>query len=185
MRLAGRNRSRVNDFHLLVTLRSFIEYARRGIWFLAWASDEQLHAAGELTFDRSGSPSLVRMDKVINGALGLGRVCHLLMAVEGGNEPFLDCLHALTHGNPISVRMVGFGLAKLFDIEKLLARAEVEQHLFTILVYRRLLGQELRDIWETLSAIHNRPDEMKANATIAASQVKQKGLDSFFRETQS
>src|ERR1019366_9005314 len=51
----------VNDFHFLVTLRSFIEYTRRGIWFLAWASEEKLRAAGTLTFDRAGSPGLAAM----------------------------------------------------------------------------------------------------------------------------
>ena len=72
----------VNDFHFLVTLRSFIEYTRRGIWFLVWATDAELRAAGELTFDRAGSPSLVHMDKMINHALGLGQVSHLLEPVS-------------------------------------------------------------------------------------------------------
>lgn len=28
-----------NPFHFLVSLRSFIEYTRRGIWFIVWASN--------------------------------------------------------------------------------------------------------------------------------------------------
>ena len=77
----------INDFHFLVTLRSFIEYTRRGIC-LGPASDKQLHAAETLTFDRSGSPGLARMDKMINKALGLGEVCYLLNTVKGVNEPY-------------------------------------------------------------------------------------------------
>ena len=34
-----------NDFHFLVTLRSFIEYTSRGIWFLAWATEKRLERA--------------------------------------------------------------------------------------------------------------------------------------------
>jgi hypothetical protein len=165
----------VNNFHFLVTLRSFIEYNRRGFWFLAWASEKQLEAAETLTFDRSGSPSLVRMDEMVNQALGLGKVSHLLTRPKGINEPFLNCLHALTHGNPISVRMVGIGLEKIFDTEKLLARAELEQHLFAILLYRRSLGEELTSIWKILAPICNRPDEMRANAKIAAFQLEKMG----------
>jgi hypothetical protein len=145
---------RVNDFHLLVTLRSFIEYTRRGIWFLAWASEDKLGAAEKLTFERSGSPSLV-MDEKINKALRLGSVCHLLEKVALVNEPFLDCLHALIHGNPISVRMLGIGLDKLLQTDKLLIRAEMELNIFRILVYRRALGDELVDsVWSMLAAIH-------------------------------
>jgi hypothetical protein len=47
----------INDFYFLVTLRSFIEYTRRGIWFLAWASEEDLRKAERLTFKQPGSPS--------------------------------------------------------------------------------------------------------------------------------
>ena len=36
-----------NNFHFVVTMRSFIEYTRRGIWFLAWATDEQVQAVKE------------------------------------------------------------------------------------------------------------------------------------------
>lgn len=57
-----------NDFHFLITLRSFIEYSRRGIWFLAWATEHELRTATKLTFSKSGSPGLVRMDEMINEA---------------------------------------------------------------------------------------------------------------------
>ncbi|MGA7622127.1 MAG: hypothetical protein WB630_09695 [Candidatus Acidiferrales bacterium] len=33
-----------NDFHFVGTMRSFIEYTRRGTWFLAWASEKQVQA---------------------------------------------------------------------------------------------------------------------------------------------
>jgi hypothetical protein len=114
----------VNDFHFLVTLRSFIEYTRRGIWFLAWADEQELRRAEKLTFDRSGSPNLVRMDEMINEALGLGKVSYLRDLVSGINEPFLDGLHALTHGNPISVRFLAFDLVRIFQTERLLERAD-------------------------------------------------------------
>jgi hypothetical protein len=55
----------VNDFHFLVTLRSFIEYTRRGIWFLVWASEEILKKTGDLTFERAGSPNLASMDAML------------------------------------------------------------------------------------------------------------------------
>lgn len=166
-----------NDFHFLISLRSFIEYTRRGIWFLAWASDERLQNAGKLTFKRSGSPNLVRMDEMINGELGLGAKSHLRDPVKGLNEPFVDCLHALTHGNPISVRFMAFGLHKIFQTDKLLVRAEMELNLFTILVCRRALGEDLRSIWRTLAALNDHPNDMKANAKIAALEVKKAGLD--------
>jgi hypothetical protein len=166
-----------NDFHFLVTARSFIEYTRRGIWFLAWASDEQVKAVKKLTFQQHGSPGIAAMDKLINEALGLGKVCHLMSPVKDiNNEPFLHCLHALTHGNPISVRMVAFGVDKMFETDKLLIRAETDLHLFRILLYRRMLGQELKDIWKMLAGIHNQPDTMRINAEIAAKQVKESGV---------
>ncbi|MGH9355676.1 MAG: hypothetical protein ACRD10_06050, partial [Terriglobia bacterium] len=64
----------VNDFHFLVTLRSFIEYTRRGIWFLVWASDETLRKAEKLTFKQAGSPGLASMDAMIDEALGEGKM---------------------------------------------------------------------------------------------------------------
>jgi hypothetical protein len=166
-----------NDFHFLVSVRSFIEYTRRGIWFLAWASEEQVGAVKSLTFQSPGSPSVAEMDLMINEALGLGKVSHLMDPVkEIGNEPFLHCLHALTHGNPISVRMLSFGLGTIFRTDMLLIRAEIDLNLFRILLYRRMLGENLDDVWKMLSGIHNQPETMKANARIAAHQLKQKNL---------
>jgi hypothetical protein len=165
----------VNNFHLLVTLRSFIEYHRRGIWFLAWASPEKLNVAEKLTFDQAGSPKLKRMDEMINEALGLGKVCYLLNNVPHVNEPFLNCLHALTHGNPISVRMLGVGLDKIFQSDKLLIRAEMELNIFHTLVYRRAPGEELKAVWCAIAPIHNRPDDVKKLAKAAATKVKEAG----------
>jgi hypothetical protein len=175
----------VNDFHFLVTLRSFIEYTRRGIWFLAWATEDELRAAGKLTFDRTGSPGVIKMDKMINHALGLGQVSHLLEPSQGIDEPFLNCLHALTHGNPISVRFLGFGLEKIFQTDRLLVRAEMERDLFTILICRRALGEDFNSIWGTLASINNRPADMMANAKIAAFQFKNSGLAKKFDEMES
>ena len=62
-----------NNFHFVVTMRSFIEYTRRGIWFLAWANNEKVEAVKKLTFDKPGSPGLGKMDAMIHEALGLGR----------------------------------------------------------------------------------------------------------------
>ena len=170
-----------NSFHFMTTLRSFIEYTRRGIWFLAWATDQQLRAAQKLTFQRPGSPSLEKMDMMINDALGEGKVSHLMNPIkEINNEPFLHLLHALTHGNPISVRMVSFGVDKMFQTDKLLMRAETDLNLFRVLLYRRMLGEQLTNLWKTLGPIHNEPETMKANAMIAAKLVKDAGLaDSF------
>lgn len=165
----------VNDFHFLVTLRSFIEYTRRGIWFLAWASEETLREAENLTFERPGSPGLAIMDAMINEALGEGRVSHLLDKLPGINEPFLNCLHALTHGNPISVRMTTFGLDKLFKTGGLLARAELELAIFRIVLYRRMLGEDINAIWSMLAPIHNRPADVQANVLIAAHLLQQSG----------
>lgn len=170
-----------NDLHFLISLRSFIEYTRRGIWFLVWASDEKLMRAQKLTFERSGSPDLVRMDELINEGLGLGRKSHLRNLVAGINEPFIDCLHALTHGNPISARFMAFGLDKIFQTGNLLTRAEMEMDLFSILLFRRVLGEDAQAIWKMLGTIHNRPGDMKANAMIAAHQLKEAGLDKAFQ----
>lgn len=163
----------INDFYFLVTLRSFIEYTRRGVWFLAWASDQQLRKAEKLTFRQAGSHNLAGMDAMINEALGEGRVSHLMDKLPGINEPFLHCLHALTHGNPISVRMTTLGLDKIFNTAGLLKRAEMELDIFRIPLYRRMLGEDLRAIWKALSAIRNRPDEVHANVLIAAHKLKE------------
>jgi hypothetical protein len=166
-----------NDFHFAVTMRSFIEYTRRGIWFLAWATDQQLSGVKNLTFQASGSPGIAKMDAMISEALGLGKVSHLMDPVKDiNNEPFLHCLHALTHGNPISVRMVAFGVGNIFKTDMLLLRAETDLNLFRILLYRRMLGEDLGGIWTMLGTIHNQPDTMKANVMIAARLIKQAGL---------
>ncbi|HVB57447.1 MAG TPA: hypothetical protein VNE63_13620 [Candidatus Acidoferrales bacterium] len=166
-----------NDFHFLVTIRSFIEYSRRGIWFLVWAMDSDLEIAEQLTFDRAGSPSLVKMDKMINDALGKGHISHLLAPVPLiNNEPFLNSLHALTHGNPISVRMFGFGLDKIFQTEGMLLRAEVELNWFRVLLYRRMLGDDFCDIWKRLMPIHNEPENMRAAAIEAGRELHSAGL---------
>jgi hypothetical protein len=165
----------VNDFHFLVTLRSFIEYSRRGIWFLVWAPDEELKKAENLTFDNPGSPSLASMDEMVNEALGNGKVSPLKAKLPGINESFLNCLHALTHGNPISVRLTTFGLDKIFNTEGLLARAELELNIFRVLVYRRMLGEEMQGIWAILAAIHKNPGDVKVNAMIAADLLKKSG----------
>jgi hypothetical protein len=165
----------VNGFHFLVTIRSFIEYTRRGIWFLVWASEERLKKAEHLTFKEAGSPALQVMDAMVNEALGQGKISPLMIKVPGVDEPFLHCLHALTHGNPISVRMAGIGLDNIFNTEKLLARAELDLDIFRILLYRRMAGEEIRSIWKMLAPIHNRPSDIKANALVAAQALKQSG----------
>ena len=173
----------VNNFHFLVTLRSFIEYTRRGIWFLAWADAETLEKATKLTFERPGSPRLATMDAMINHALGKGRVSHLMDTVQGINEPFINCLHALTHGNPISVRMIAHGLERIFDTGGLMLRAEVDLGLFKVLLYRRMVGEELASIWRMLSTVHNRPADVATNVKIAAHLLKQSGkADRVFKD---
>jgi hypothetical protein len=165
----------VNDFYFLITLRSFIEYSRRGMWYLVWASDEILRQAEQPTFKRPGSPPLIDMDSMINEALGLGKVSHLMDKLEGIDEPFLDCLHALTHGNPISVRMITYGLDKIFDTEKLLARVELELDIFRVVFYRRSVGEDIDGIWKMLRPIHDRPADVRGNALIAAHLLMQSG----------
>ncbi len=164
-----------NDFHFLITLRSFLEYTRRGIWFLAWASEGKLKKAEHLTFKDAGSPPLSTMDALLNDALGQGKVSPLMNLVPGVNEPFLHCLHALTHGNPISVRMIGIGLESIFDTKNLLARAELDLGIFRILLYRHMAGEEIGGIWAMFSTIHNRPNDIKANVVIAAHLLKKSG----------
>jgi hypothetical protein len=165
-----------NDFHFVVTLRSFIEYTRRGVWFLAWATDEQVEAVKKLTFDKSGSPGLAAMDQMINEALGRGKLCPLKNPISGINEPFINCLHALTHGNPISVRVLGFGLEKIFHTDKLLQKAEADLNLFRVLIYRRLLGEELKDIWKMLGTIYHDPAVLREGARTAVIQLKDSGI---------
>ena len=57
----------------------------------------------------------------------------------------------------------------------LLIRAETDLNLFRILLYRRMLGEELKNIWKMLEGIHNQPDTMRTNVRIAAHLVKQAG----------
>jgi hypothetical protein len=165
----------VNDFYFLITLRSFIEYSRRGIWFLVWARDEILRHAEEPTFKQPGSPPLVEMDAMIIDALGQGKPSHLKDKLQGINEPFLHCLHALTHGNPISVRMTTYGLDKIFNTQKLLARVELELDIFRVVLYRRILGEDIGGIWKMLGPIHDQPAEMRGHAQIAAHLLMQSG----------
>jgi len=164
-----------NDFHFLATLRSFIEYTRRGIWFLEWASDKKLKQATKLTFKQAGSPPLHEMDARIQEALGQVKQSPLMNNVPKMNEPFIDCLHALTHGNPIAVRMLGIGLSKIFQTEGLLARAALDLGIFRILLYRRISGEDSKTIWAMLSKIHNKPDDINANEKIAALLLKKSG----------
>jgi hypothetical protein len=164
-----------NMLHFVISLRSFIEYSRRGIWFLCWANRDKLKEARNLTFEKPGSPPLVKMDEMINEALGKGMVSPLTAIMAGINEPFINGLHALTHGNPISVRMLSFGLEKIFNTEMLLMRAQTDLGLFRILLYRKMLGEKQKDIWKILTAIHNRPADVQANERIVAFQLKQSG----------
>jgi hypothetical protein len=115
------------------------------------------------------------MDAMINDALGQGKVSHLKDKLQGIDEPFIDCLHALTHGNPISVRMTTHGLDKIFNTEKLLARVELELDLFRVVLYRRILGEDIGGIWKMLGPIHDRPAEVRGNALIAAHVLMQSG----------
>jgi hypothetical protein len=166
-----------NDFHFVVTLRSFIEYTRRGIWFLVWAKDAQLKTAEKLTFNRTGSPNLADMDMMINKALGNGNISHLLAPIPPiNNEPFINALHALTHGNPISVRMLSFGLGKIFQTDMLLKRAELELDWFRMLLYRRMSGDEFTDIWKTIAPVQSNPVEMRKLVLQAAKGVQDAGL---------
>ena len=171
-----------NMFHFVITLRSFIEYTRRGIWFLCWANQDKLKEARSLTFEKPGSPSLEKMDEMINEALGLGPTTLLTAVLPGIKEPFIDSLHALTHGNPIAVRMISFGLEKIFNTEMLLVRAETDLSLFRILVYRRMLGDSQKDIWRILGPIRDRPADTAAAAAEAAFLLKQSGkADQWFK----
>ncbi|MGB6875601.1 MAG: hypothetical protein WBD87_06160 [Candidatus Acidiferrales bacterium] len=90
----------------------------------------------------------------------------------GINEPFIECLHALTHGNPISVRILGLGLEKIFQVDMLLVRAEMELYLFTVLICRRVLSDSFPDIWASLASANNRPVQMKEQAEAAFKRIK-------------
>ena len=116
------------------------------------------------------------MDQMINEALGRGKLCPLKNPISGINEPFINCLHALTHGNPISVRVLGFGLEKIFQTDKLLQKAEADLNLFRVLIYRRLLGEELKDIWKMLGTIYHDPAVLREGARTAVIQLKDSGI---------
>jgi len=175
-----------NMFHFVISLRSFIEYTRRGIWFLCWANPEKIKEARNLTFEKPGSPPLVKMDEMINEALGEGKGSSLTTIMAGINEPLINALHALTHGNPISVRMISFGLEKIFNTEMLLLRAQTDLGLFRILLYRKMVGERQKDIWKMLSTIHNRPADVQANERIAAHLLKESGkVDQVFNPKKS
>ena len=165
----------VNSLHFLISLRSFIEYTRRGIWFLAWATEDKLSRAEHLTFGASGSPNLENMDAMINEALGQGKRSHLTQNIQGIDEPFIKLLHALTHGNPVAVRMEPAQLINAFNLHAILLRAEQDLNIFPVLVYCRILEEDLSQIWALLMPIHNRPDGLKANMMIAAVNLKQSG----------
>jgi hypothetical protein len=164
-----------NSLHFLISLRSFIEYTRRGIWFLVWATDEKLRQAEKLTFRDSGSPTLENMDAMINEALGLGKKSHLTRNIEGINEPYIRLLHALTHGNPIAVRMTPAQLLSAFDMRGLLLRAHQDLNIFRVLLYRRMLGEKIMQIWALLGPIHHLRDALEANVMIAALTLKRSG----------
>lgn len=115
------------------------------------------------------------MDEMINDSLGKGKVSALAAIMPGIDEPFIDGLHALTHGNPISVRMISFGLDKIFNSEMLLARAQIDLGLFRILLYRMMAGEKQKDIWKLLSTIHDRPADVQANERIAARVLQKSG----------
>lgn len=164
-----------NPFHFLVSLRSFIEYTRRGIWFLMWASDEQLGAAEHLTFKQSDSPPLAKMDSMLKKAMGAGNVSHLDEIVEVFNEPFIDLLHSLTHGNPISVRFLAMRIDRVFNIPDTLARAEHELNIYKLLLYRRLTKMPQKDIWNLLKPIHDNPQLLRQAVLQAAADIKKQG----------
>jgi hypothetical protein len=112
---------------------------------------------------------------MISEALGTGKVSPLMDKMPGTDEPFLNCLHALTHGNPISVRFTTFGLGKIFNTERLLVKVELELGIFKILLYRRTLGEDINAIWNMLAPIHDRPGDVQANVLIAAHLLRQSG----------
>jgi hypothetical protein len=166
---------RDNMFHFVISLRSFIEYTRRGTWFLCWANQDQLKEARKLTFEKPGSPNLVKMDQMISRALGKGAVSPLTTPLAGINESMINCLHAPTHGNPISVRMISHGLDKIFNTEMLLVRAQTDLGLFRVLLYRMMSGEKQKDVWKILSAMHNRPADVVAAGQVAAKLLRDSG----------
>jgi hypothetical protein len=141
---------------------------------LFWASDAQLVKTQKFSFADVNSPSVEKLDLLLQRKLGIDGPALLSQPVAGIGEPFIKCLHALTHGNPITVRMFEFGIDKLFDINMLLVRAEADLDIYRIAFYRHLLGQSEDEIWGLLREMHNRPNELMQNAIVAAYQVREK-----------
>jgi hypothetical protein len=140
-----------------------------------WASNAQLKEAEHLTFKQAGSPPLTKMDAMLNKAMGAGKVSHLTVIVDGVNEPFIECLHALTHGNPVSVRFIAMDLALIFDLPRILARAEHELNIFRLLLYRRVAGMPQNDVWKLLTPVHDKPQLLYEEVLKAAADVHKQG----------
>jgi len=118
---------------------------------------------------------VITADKRINKSLGRGEVSPLLDPVPGVGEPFMNCLHALTHGNPIMTRMLAFGLDRSFNTPMLVVKAEVDYHMFLVLLGRQLLGQDPAVTWKALGSIYNKPNDMRDNARIVVHLLRQQG----------
>lgn len=161
-----------NNFLVLVCLSQLhrIHKARNMASFLC--ETKSLLATRKLSFMESGT-DIITADKRISKSLGRGEVSGLLDPVAGVGEPFMNCLHALTHGNPIMTRMLAFGLDKCFNTPMLVVKAEAEYHMFLILLGRQLLGQDSEVTWKTLSTIYNRPNDLRDNARIVVHLLKQ------------
>jgi hypothetical protein len=71
----------------------------------------------QMPLKQAVSPPLTKMDAMLNKAMGAGKVPHLTDLVDVVNEPYIDCLHSLTHGNPVP-------LNNPFPERALLSRAE-------------------------------------------------------------
>jgi len=147
-----------NDFHFLVTLRSFIDYTRRGIWYLVWASEDHIQIAmpPSFTFKQTGIPDTIGIDSKIRHAIGLSPKSPLGAPLPGlKGEKFLDCLHSLTHGNPAAVTMLARGLRNFFDIDNYLVGAEEYLAQFQIILYRLAVGEKIGSIWQTLGVVRS------------------------------
>jgi hypothetical protein len=71
--------------------------------------------------------------------------------------------------------MTTYGLERIFNTEKLLAKVELDLDIFRVVVYRKILGEDIDEILKMLGPIHDRPADVRANARIAAQSVKQSG----------
>jgi hypothetical protein len=114
---------------------------------------------------------------MFNRAIGGEDKSPLMEKVTGMNppEPFINALHALTHGNPISVRLLGPNMSTIFNFDGLMARAELEVGVFAILLYRQMVGEKIDDIWRMIATIVRDAAAVKTNVQIAAHQLKQSG----------